>query len=112
MLQAVVSGGTGAQAALPGWQPLGKTGTSQDRADAWFVGAVPTLSAAVWIGDPKARTPMPAATGGTVAAPAWRDVMARALEARPPVGFSPGGELPPRTPVALPVPRPPRPHDG
>ncbi|MGH9151631.1 MAG: transglycosylase domain-containing protein, partial [Acidimicrobiales bacterium] len=76
MLQAAVSGGTGTEAALPGWPAFGKTGTSQDRADACFVGAVPDLAAAVWIGDPKERTPMARATGGSLAAPAWRQIMA------------------------------------
>ncbi|MGQ0521317.1 MAG: transglycosylase domain-containing protein, partial [Actinomycetota bacterium] len=110
MLQEVVTSGTGTQAALPGWQPFGKTGTSQDRADAWFVGAVPDLAAAVWIGDPRSRTPMPTATGGTVAAPLWREVMTAALAGTPPTNFSPAGDLPPRTPVALPDPRPPSSH--
>ena len=111
MLQEVVRDGTGAQAALPGWPAFGKTGTSQDRADAWFVGAVPGLAAAVWIGDPRARTPMPTATGGTVAAPMWRDVMTAALAGRPPdtAAFAPPGPLPPRQPVDLPRPRPPDP---
>lgn len=102
MLQEAVNSGTGNRAALPGWQPFGKTGTSQDRADAWFVGAVPSLAAAVWIGDPQARTPMPSATGGTLAAPAWRDVMTSALDGRTGRAFPPGGELPPREPLILP----------
>lgn len=105
ILQEAVAAGTGTQAALPGWAAFGKTGTSQDRADAWFAGAVPGLAAAVWIGDPQARTPMPTATGGTVAAPLWRDVMATALAGRVPATFPAAGELPPRRPVALPVPR-------
>jgi membrane peptidoglycan carboxypeptidase len=105
MLQEAVRSGTGTQAGLPGWDPFGKTGTSQDRADAWFVGAVPGLAAAVWIGDPQARTPMPTATGGTVAAPLWRDVMSAALAGRSPTLFPPPPPLPVRPPLPLPTPR-------
>ena len=104
MLQTAVSAGTGTQAALPGWAAFGKTGTSQDRADSWFVGAVPHLATAVWVGDPKGRTPMPAATGGTVAAPAWRDVMVTALNGRSAVGFVAGTSLPPRPTLTVPAP--------
>ena len=108
MLGEAVRSGTGTQAALPSWEPFGKTGTSQDRADAWFAGAVPGLAAAVWIGDPRARTPMPTATGGTVAAPLWRDVMTIALRGRPPVPFPPPLPLPSRPPLPLPTPLPKR----
>lgn len=106
MLRGVVTGGTGTGAAIPGRDAFGKTGTSQDRADAWFVGAVPELAAAVWVGDPRARTPMPAATGGTVAAPVWRQVM---VGVPPAMGtaFAPAPPLPPRPPLSLPVPQPP-----
>ncbi|HET7488672.1 MAG TPA: transglycosylase domain-containing protein [Acidimicrobiales bacterium] len=103
MLQDVVRSGTGTAAALPGWQPFGKTGTSQDRADAWFVGAVPTAAGAVWVGDPRTRVPMPTATGGTVAAPAWRDVMEVAVRDQPPRTFPAGPPLPP-PPAPLPLP--------
>src|SRR3546814_7866084 len=44
MLQDVIDDGTGRAAQLRGWEPAGKTGTSQNNADAWFVGTVPTLS--------------------------------------------------------------------
>jgi membrane peptidoglycan carboxypeptidase len=87
MLEAVVSEGTGTAARLSGRDAFGKTGTSQDRADAWFVGATPELSAAVWVGHPLGRTPMPAATGGTVAAPMWKVLMSGALQGRDPSSF-------------------------
>jgi penicillin-binding protein 1A len=87
LLQDVVKRGTGTAAQLPGWEPLGKTGTSQDGADAWFVGSVPTLTAAVWVGDPNGRVPMAKTTGGTVAAPLWRQVVAAAVGDDAPVAF-------------------------
>lgn len=107
MLRGVVTDGTGTRAAIPGRDAFGKTGTSQDRADAWFVGAVPELAAAVWVGDPRARTPMPAATGGTVAAPVWRQVMAGVPPAASGTAFAPAPALAPRPPLSLPVPQPP-----
>jgi penicillin-binding protein 1A len=72
-LQQAVDEGTGGEARLPGWQPAGKTGTSQQHADAWFVGAVPTLSVATWLGHPDAAQPVRRLTGGSTAAPVWRD---------------------------------------
>lgn len=86
-LQAVVRRGTGQRARLTGWEPIGKTGTTQDSADAWFVGAVPGLSAAVWVGHPDARTPIPGLTGGSLPAPIWRQLMTDALSDRDPVAF-------------------------
>lgn len=58
VLEANVRSGTGKRARLPGQPAAGKTGTAQDFGDAWFVGYTPCLSTAVWMGDPKARTPM------------------------------------------------------
>lgn len=56
-LQDVVSSGTGVGAAL-GRPVAGKTGTSQDNADAWFTGFTPDLAVAVWLGFPEGRIPM------------------------------------------------------
>ena len=107
ILQDAVAQGTGAGASLPGWAPLGKTGTSEEGADAWFVGAVPVLSAAVWVGHPSSTAPVPGLTGGAVAAPVWREFMRAALRGVSPTDF------PPRTadranvrPLDLPVARP------
>ena len=50
LLRGVVTGGTGTGAAVPGWQLAGKTGTTDRRADAWFVGMTPALATAVWHG--------------------------------------------------------------
>jgi penicillin-binding protein 1A len=58
VLQGVVTGGTGTAARIGGQPVAGKTGTTQDYSDAWFVGVTPYLSTAVWMGDPNQRTPM------------------------------------------------------
>jgi penicillin-binding protein 1A len=50
LLRGVVTGGTGTGAAVSGWQLAGKTGTTDRRADAWFVGMTPVLATAVWHG--------------------------------------------------------------
>ena len=86
-LQDVVRRGTGTRARLRGWEPMGKTGTSQDNADAWFIGAVPDLSAAVWVGHSEERIPVGGLTGGSLPAPIWRDFMGHALHDVRPVAF-------------------------
>ena len=55
ILKGVVSSGTGAGANI-GRPQFGKTGTAQNASDAWFVGAVPQLATAVWVGFPRARS--------------------------------------------------------
>ena len=52
-LRGVVSGGTGTAAQLSGWDVAGKTGTTQNNKDAWFVGYTCKLTAAVWVGYPE-----------------------------------------------------------
>ncbi|MGI8875942.1 MAG: transglycosylase domain-containing protein [Egibacteraceae bacterium] len=88
IMQAVVSSGTGTAARIPGWDVAGKTGTTQENRDAWFVGYTPALSTAVWVGNPDERERLgDRATGGNTAAPMWRAFMERALEGIEPVGF-------------------------
>ena len=58
MLQDVVRVGTGKRAAIPGRQIAGKTGTTDNYGDAWFVGYTPELVVAVWVGYPDALKPM------------------------------------------------------
>jgi penicillin-binding protein 1A len=101
MLQDVIDDGTGRAAQLRGWEPAGKTGTSQNNADAWFVGTVPTLSVATWLGHPDAAQPVPGLTGGTAAAPIWHDFVAAALEGVDPIPFPEAPPLPDREPHAL-----------
>ncbi|MGD9797285.1 MAG: transglycosylase domain-containing protein [Acidimicrobiia bacterium] len=84
-LETVVTGGTGTRARLA--VPVaGKTGTTQQNGDAWFVGYTPALATAVWVGFPEGQDkPMSnvhgiAVTGGTFPASAFRDYMERAVE--------------------------------
>ena len=62
-------------AANYGCPAAGKTGTTDEAKDAWFVGYTPHLSAAVWVGYPDAGIAMPGAQGGTYAAPVWHAFM-------------------------------------
>ena len=81
LLSAVVLWGTGKAAQL-NRPAAGKTGTSQEFRDAWFVGYTPDLIAGVWFGNDNARS-MDRVTGGSLAAPAWRRFMTDALEGVP-----------------------------
>jgi penicillin-binding protein 1A len=81
ILQDVVRVGTGKRAAIPGRQIAGKTGTTDNYGDAWFVGYTPALVVAVWVGYPDSLTPMltefhgePVA-GGTLPAEIWKAFM-------------------------------------
>jgi len=53
----------------------GKTGTTNDNADVWFVGMTPSLVAGVWLGFDKPKTIMPGAGGGSLAAPIWANMV-------------------------------------
>ncbi len=83
ILQNVVLYGTGTAANI-GRPQIGKTGTAMDHSNAWFVGAIPQLTAAVWVGYPRGQIPMvPPRTritvfGGTWPAGIWRIFMERA----------------------------------
>jgi penicillin-binding protein 1A len=95
LLQGVVQYGTGKAAAVPGWQIAGKTGTTENYGDAWFVGYTPPavgadgkthqLVIAVWVGYPNNLVPMltefhghPVA-GGTFPALIWKSFMTKAI---------------------------------
>jgi penicillin-binding protein 1A len=82
MLLDVVRGGTGTRARLPGRDVAGKTGTSQDYKDAWFIGFTPQLVTGVWLGNDNNK-PMAKVTGGSVPAMIWHDFMLRAVEGMP-----------------------------
>jgi membrane peptidoglycan carboxypeptidase len=82
MLYGVVTSGTGRAAAIPGHEAAGKTGTTQDYHDAWFVGFTADYVTTVWIGNDDS-SPMKNVTGGTLPATIWHDVMAYAEKGLP-----------------------------
>ncbi len=89
MMQGVIAHGTGYEAGKGlGRQALaGKTGTTQDFNDAWFVGFSPDLVTAVWVGFDNPSSLGENETGGVIAAPIWHDFMAFALKDRPNLPF-------------------------
>lgn len=95
ILQEVVARGTGSRARLGSQPAAGKTGTSQDFRDAWFVGYTPQLSTAVWMGYAEAARSMEdtvgKAAGGTIPAQVWHDYMQAALADAPVVPFASEG---------------------
>lgn len=78
MLEQVILSGTGKNARLPVFA-AGKTGTSQDNRDAWFVGWTDKYVAAVWVGNDD-NSPMKNITGGTLPARIWQKIMLTTLE--------------------------------
>jgi penicillin-binding protein 1A len=79
MLREVVRSGTGKRARIEGQDIAGKTGTSQNYRDAWFVGYSPYLVCGVWVGNDDNR-PTRNVTGGALPADIWKDVMVPAHE--------------------------------
>ena len=94
ILEANVRGGTGVSAQIPGWSAVaGKTGTTDDFADAWFVGYTPNLATAVWVGFPNAQIEMRSVhgiqvSGGSFPAQIWGIFMAAALSGVDPIAWS------------------------
>ncbi len=92
-LQAVVTAGTGTAAAIPGRPVAGKTGTTDNFTNAWFVGFTPQLCTAVWMGSPQGDVPMTDVGdvgdvfGGTFPARIWQAFMAPALADQPVMSF-------------------------
>lgn len=83
VLQGVVTNGTG-KAAQMGRPSAGKTGTTSSERDVWYVGYVPQLTTAIWIGnDNYSRTLGKGVTGGGYAAPVWKNFMLEALKDTP-----------------------------
>ncbi len=81
MLNGVITNGTGSTiAGYVNYPAGGKTGTTQQGCDAWWVGFTPDLSAAVWVGN-EDNTPMYGASGGGFCAPVWARFMRRAIDA-------------------------------
>ncbi|MNK65883.1 Penicillin-binding protein 2D [compost metagenome] len=92
VLQGVVKWGTGAAANI-GRPAAGKTGTTSDHRDAWFVGYTPDLVAVVWVGNDDNSQMRGGTTGGGICAPIWNKVMRVALKDTKPTTFTPP-ELP------------------
>ena len=93
ILEGVVDSGTGQRANLPDRAVAGKTGTTEDYGDAWFVGYTPQLTTAVWVGYPNKLVPMltqyhgDAVAGGTFPAEIWRRFTQMALAGTEPEPF-------------------------
>jgi penicillin-binding protein 1A len=91
VMQSVITEGTGKNAAI-GRPAAGKTGTTSSEKDIWFVGTVPQLTTAVWVGRDDSKQLAHGATGGVMVAPIWRDFMTKALKDVPVEKFkSPSG---------------------
>ena len=89
MLQDTIRAGTGKPAAIPKVNIFGKTGTSNDFMDAWFVGGAPGLTTAVYVGRDDHKTLGRRGFGGTMAAPVWKKFMTYAVEVmKSPANFS------------------------
>ena len=82
MLYQVMAAGTGGRARLSRRQAVGKTGTTNDWRDAWFIGYTAQLTAGVWVGNDTYR-PMKKVTGGTLPAEIWKKFMTAAHEDLP-----------------------------
>ncbi len=85
LLRDVIDRGTGATVRAAGFQlpAAGKTGTTNEGKDAWFIGMTPDLVAGVWLGFDRPAPIVAGASGGSLAAPAWADLMSGAYHTRP-----------------------------
>lgn len=82
MMEETLSTGTARKAELPGWRAAGKTGTSQDFRDAWFVGYTPHLVAGVWLGNDD-NSPTKKVSGGNLPVEVWSRFMKAAHQGVP-----------------------------
>lgn len=81
MLRTVVQSGTGKSARIEGFDVAGKTGTTNDYRDAWFVGYAPDYVAGVWVGNDD-NSKMSRVTGGAIPARIWKEFMGATLAQR------------------------------
>ncbi len=118
MMQETLTIGTAHKAALPGWPAAGKTGTSQDFRDAWFIGYTSHLVTTVWLGNDD-NTPMKKMTGGGLPVDIWSRFMRDAHQGVPVAGLPsvpsrgffdnlfggspPAPQAPPQPPASVPV---------
>ncbi|ACB96608.1 transglycosylase domain-containing protein [Beijerinckia indica] len=89
MMQETLISGTAHGTSVPGWQAAGKTGTSQDWRDAWFIGYTSHMIAGVWLGNDD-NSPTRKASGGTLPVEIWSRFMKIAHQNQPPQPL-PGG---------------------
>ncbi|MGJ8529266.1 penicillin-binding protein 1A [Maritalea sp.] len=95
MMEGVIKRGTGARVRSIGRPVAGKTGTSNDYKDAWFVGFTPEMAVGVYVGYDTPKNMGRAATGGELAAPIFTAFMKEALAGKPPTPFNiPAGMTP------------------
>jgi penicillin-binding protein 1A len=99
MMRETVRSGTATHAELPGWNPAGKTGTSQDFRDAWFIGYTSHLVTGVWLGNDDG-TPTRRTTGGSLPVDIWSRVM-KAGHRGVPMASLPGGGVMQSVPLPL-----------
>jgi penicillin-binding protein 1A len=92
MMRKVIETGTGTKARFDGQDMGGKTGTSQDYRDAWFVGYTPYLITGVWMGNDD-NSPTKKVTGGSLPALIWHDIMLKAHQGLPALPL-PGQDTP------------------
>jgi len=87
LMQSVVASGTGHRASVIGRPVAGKTGTTNDAKDAWFIGFIPQLVTGVWVGYDQERSLGAGGSGGQAAAPIWGDFMQKAVVRLPSEDF-------------------------
>ncbi|HEY3309209.1 MAG TPA: PBP1A family penicillin-binding protein [Desulfuromonadaceae bacterium] len=83
LMQSVVSSGTGYRASVVGRPVAGKTGTTNDSKDAWFIGYIPQLVTGVWVGYDQERSLGAGGSGGQAAAPIWAEFMQKSVSGIP-----------------------------
>jgi penicillin-binding protein 1A len=96
MLEGVVEHGTAVAATKLKLPLAGKTGTTNDFTDAWFVGFSPSITAGVWVGYDEKKSLGAKETGARAALPIWMEFMNVALSGKDPGQFPPPPDLPPR----------------
>jgi penicillin-binding protein 1A len=94
MLREVVLHGTGVAAAKMPFPVAGKTGTTNDFTDAWFVGFSPTMTCGVWMGFDEKRSLGAKETGAHAALPIWMNFMNRAMAGKDPGQFQTAPDIP------------------
>jgi penicillin-binding protein 1A len=94
MLREVVLHGTGYKASLLKHPLAGKTGTTNDFTDAWFIGFSPSITCGVWLGYDEKKTLGPKESGAMAALPMWIDFMKVAIQGHPKEDFAPPPDMP------------------